>query len=141
MLYFIWNFEASNFEIRGDIFQFGRLSDKIFLRIGFHQTCYYYFRFQGIANIPSYVFHTFCLIYEALSDERILSIGFHMTCHFIRFQEIANISCYVFHTFCFIYPALSDQIFLSINFLKTCHFLSDFKELQIYQVMFSTLFV
>ena len=52
----MWNFEASNFEIRGDIFHFGRLSDEKFLRIGFHKTCHI-FRFHGIANIPSYVFH------------------------------------------------------------------------------------
>ena len=82
------------------------------------------FRFQGIANIPSYVFHTFCLIYPTLSDEKFLSIGFHKTCHFLRFQGIANISSFVFHTFCLIYPdsVLSDENFLSIGFHKTCHF-------------------
>ena len=91
-----------------------------FLRIGFHKTCHI-FRFQGIANISSYVFHTFCLIYPTLSNDNFLSIGFHMTCHFFRFQGIANIASYVFHIFCLVYPALSDKKFLSIGFHKTCH--------------------
>ena len=121
LLYFKWNFEASNFEIGGDIFHLGRLSDTKILRIGFHKT-YHFFRFQRVANIPSYVFHTFCLIYPALSDPNFLSIGFHKTCHFFRFQGIADISSYVFHTFCLIYPALSDEKILSIGFHQTCHF-------------------
>ena len=59
----MWNFEASNFEIRGDIFHFGRLSDNEFLGIGFHMTCRtLFFRFPGIANISSQVFHTFFMI-------------------------------------------------------------------------------
>ena len=109
LLYFMWNFEASNFEIRQDIFHFGRLliyqalADKKYLSIGFHQTSHF-FRFQGIANISSFVFHTFCLIYPASVRQKILSIGFHKTCHFFRFQGIANISSFVFHTFCLIYP-------------------------------------
>ena len=110
-----------------------------YLGIGFRKTCQF-FRFQGISNISSHVFHTFCLIYPAPSDEKILSFGFHKTCHFFRFQGIANISSYVFHSFSLIYPALSVENFLSIGFHKTCLF-SDFKELQIFQVMFSTLFV
>ena len=145
LLYYMWNFEASNFEIRGDIFHFGRLSDKKFLRIGFgfhmtfhffrysklcfphflfdipnfvrrkiwsigfHMTCHF-FRFQGIVNIPSYVFHTLWLIYPSLSDEILPSIGFHKTCHIFRFQGVPNIQSYVFHTFCLIYTALSEEL-------------------------------
>ena len=47
LLYFMLNSEASNFEIRGDIFHFEKLSEKTFLRIGFQKTCHI-FRFQGI---------------------------------------------------------------------------------------------
>ena len=106
----MWNFKASNFEIREDIFHFGTMSDKKILRIGFHKT-FYFFRFQGIANIPSCVFHTFCLIYPALSDQTFLSIGFHMSCHICRFQGIEKIPSYVFHTFCLIFPALSEDLY------------------------------
>ena len=74
--------------------------NKYFLSIGF--------RFQGITNISSSGFHTFCLIYPALSDKYFLSIGFHKTCHYFRFPGIANISSCVFHTFRLIYPSLSD---------------------------------
>ena len=35
------------------------------ISIGFHATCHFY-RFQGISNISSYDFYTFCLIYQAL---------------------------------------------------------------------------
>ena len=84
--------KPSNFEISVDIFHFGRL----ILSIGFQKT-----DFKDIfIYIPSYVFHTFCLIYPALSDEKFRSIGFHKTCHILGFQGIANNSSYVFHTFC-----------------------------------------
>ena len=92
----MWKFEASNFEIRGDIFHFERLSEKN-SKNWFPQDLSF-FRLQEIANIPSDVFHTFCLINPALSDEKFLSIGFHMTCQYFRFQRIANISNFVFHT-------------------------------------------
>ena len=118
LLYFMWNFEGSSLEIRVDIFHFGRLSDKKFLRIGFLKTDFKDFIY---IYIPRYVLHIFCLICPALSDEKNLSIDFHMTCHFFRFQGIANISSFVCHTFCMIYPALSDENFLSIGFLKTRH--------------------
>ena len=88
----MWNFEAINFEIRGDIFHFWRLliypalSDENSQSIGFHMTCHF-FRFQGIANIPSCGFHTLLLIYSALSDENSLSIGFYKTCHFFQISR------------------------------------------------------
>ena len=88
----------------------------------FPRDFFIFFRFQGIANVPSYVFHTFCLIYPSMSDKSFLSIVFHAACHFFRFQGIANIPSYVFHTFCLIYQALSDEKFLSIGFPATCHF-------------------
>ena len=90
-------------------------------KIGFHMTCHF-FRFQGIAIILSYVFHTFCLIYPAMSDNYFLSIGFHKTCYFFRFQGIANISSYDFYPFCLIYPVMSDKKILSIGFHTTCNF-------------------
>ena len=77
------------------------LSDEYFLSIGFCKT-FHFFRFWGIANISSYVFHTFCLIYPAQLCK---------TNNF-RFQEIANLSSYIFHTFCLIYPVLWDTHFL-----------------------------
>ena len=88
--------------------------------MGFHMT-FHIFRFQGIANVSSYVFHTFCLVYPALSDEKILSIGFHMTFQILKFQGIANISSFVFHTFCLIYPALLDEKFLCMGVTKDDH--------------------
>ena len=69
-----------------EIYHYGRLSDQNFLSIGFHESCHF-FRFQEIANIPSYVFHTFCLIYPTLSDKKFLSIGFNMTHIFSDFKE------------------------------------------------------
>ena len=63
-----------------------------------------YFLISRIANILSYVLHTFCLTYPALSDKYFLSIGFHKTCDVFRFQGITNIPSYVFHTFLFDIP-------------------------------------
>ena len=157
---------ASNLEFNCFLLQ----GNKYFLSIGF--------RFQGIANISSYVFHTFCLIYPALSDKYFLSIGFHKTCHFFRYQGIANIPNYffppflfdtpifvrqkisknwfpqdlsffqisrnckyfkfVFDSICLIYPSLSDDFFLGF---ATFVIFFVFKDLQIFQVMFSALFV
>ena len=110
LLYFMWNFEASNFEIRADIFHIGRPQDKKIISIGFHMTCHF-FRFQGNANISSFVFHTLCLIYPALSDENWFP---HYLSVFFRFQRIANIPSYIFHIFCLVYPALSDKYFQGI---------------------------
>ena len=128
------------------------------LRIGFQKT-----DFKEFLYIYSKLcFHTFCLIYPALSNKKNSKYWFphglsflqvsrkrkYFTLCFPHFlfdvpssvRQIANISSYVFHTFCMIYPALSDENFLRIGFHKTCH-LSDFKELQTFQVMFTTLFV
>ena len=150
----MWNFEARNFEVRGDIFHFWEtvrqkfskywfpqnlpffqisrickysklcfphflfdLPSSVRQKFLFHKTCHFS-RFQIIANIPSHVFYTFCLMYPALSNRNFLTIGFHITCHFVIFKGIAKIPSYVFHTFCLIYPALSNKIFLSIGFHK-----------------------
>ena len=51
------------------------------------QVLVHFFRFQGIDNIPSYVYYTFCLIYHALPDENFPSFGFHQTCFFSDFKE------------------------------------------------------
>ena len=67
------------------------------------------------------------MIYQTLSDENFRSFGFLKTCHVFRF-----------YTFCLIYPALLDEKILSMGFHMTCHFI---KELLLFQVRFSTLFV
>ena len=99
------------------------LSDKKCLSIGFHKTCHF-FRFQGIANISSFVFQTCCLIYPTKSDKYFPSIGFHKTCHFFRFQGLANISSYVFLTFWSMYPALSEDLwfFEKVNSQNFIHY-------------------
>ena len=81
-----------------------------------------------MANSINFVFHTFCLVFPALSDENFLSMGFHMTCHIFRLQGIAN-------------TQLRQTNFFFALVSTILVIFSDFKELQIFQVMFSTLLV
>ena len=154
----MWNFEARNFEVRGDIFHFWEtvrqkfskywfpqnlpffqisrickysklcfphflfdLPSSVRQKFLFHKTCHFS-RFQIIANIPSYVFYTFCLIYPALSNRNFLTIGFHITCHFVIFKGIAKIPKLCFPHFLFDIPSSVQQNFSKYWFPQICHF-------------------
>ena len=62
------------------------LSDNFFLSIGFHKTCHFSW-FQGIANISSFVFHTFCLVYPASVRQNFSKYWFPKDLSFFRISK------------------------------------------------------
>ena len=78
------------------------LSDKYFLSIGFHKTCHFFW-FQGIANISSFVFHTFCLIHPASVRRKISKYRFPQDLSFLLISRNCK---FCFPHFLFDIPSL-----------------------------------
>ena len=99
-----------------------------------------YFQISRNWKFQVTMFSTLFVWYTQLCQKKILSIGFHMTYHIFRYQGIEN-SKFCFPHFLFDITRLCQAKFFEVLVSTRLVIFSDFKESQIFLIMFYTLFV